>query len=234
MSAIYRREMRAYFTSAIGYVFVAIFFAVSGGVFVFTTLYAMSADVTQYFTYLLLLLAVLLPLLTMKLFSEERRQRTEQMLLTAPVSIFSMVSAKFLAAYTVFAGCMGLSSLSFLLLYPYGYVKTAMWLGNLLAMLLVGMAFIAIGLFVSALTENQLAAAVGSMGIILLFLLISLVNRIIPVYWLRAVVSSFSIFSRFQNFTQGIFDVAALIYYLSVTAVFLFLTMRVYDKRRYL
>ena len=93
------------------------------------------------------------------------------------------------------------------------------------------MAFIAVGLFVSALTENQLAAAVGTVGILMLFLAISLLNDYIPVYWLRFILSGLSVFSRFRNFTQGVFDPAALVYYLSIAGVFLFLTVRVYDRR---
>ena len=233
MLAIYKREMRAYLTSVIGYAFIALFFAVSGALFVYTTLYSMTASVSSYFTFMLIFFVVLLPLLTMKSFSEEKKQRTEQLLMTAPVSIFGMVMAKYLAAMTMFASCMIVCSLSFTILYHYAVVKTAMLLGNLLGILLVGSALLAIGLFVSALTENQLTAAVGTVGMILAFFVINLLNSVIPVYWIRFIFSALSIFGRFQNFTQGVFDFAALFYYLSVAAVFLFLTMRIYDRRRY-
>ncbi|MBQ1260474.1 MAG: ABC transporter, partial [Clostridia bacterium] len=113
-------------------------------------------------------------------------------------------------------------------------LKVAVLFGNMLALLLVGMAFITIGLFVSSLTENQLTAAVGSIGIILGFLGISILSSLIPdSYFIRFVLDSLSIFNRFQAFVNGYFDVAAIIYYLSVSAVFLYLTVRVYDKRRY-
>jgi ABC-2 type transport system permease protein len=233
MLSIYKRELRAYFTSPIGYIFIAVFLAISGALFCYTTLFSLSADLTPYFTYMIFLFVVLLPLLTMRLFSEERKQRTEQLLLTAPVSIFAMVSAKFCAAYTVFAGSMLVSSIPFIFLYNYAEVKTAIVLGNLLAALLVGMAFIAVGVFVSALTENQLASAVGTIGLLLAFLVVGMLNSFIPVYFIRLILRSVSVFARFQNFTQGVLDISALIYYLSVTVVFLFLTMRVYDKRRY-
>ena len=232
MLAIYKRELNAYFTTPIGYIFCAVFLALSGAVFSYTTLFSMTANVTTYFTVMLVFLVVLVPLLTMKLFSEERKQRTEQLLLTAPVSLYGMVGGKFLAAYTLFAGCTLLSFCSFFLLYFYAHVNTAMLFGNLVALLLLGMTFITIGIFVSALTENQLAAAVGTVGILLVLVLISLLNSLIPVYWIRFVLSSISVFSRFQNFTQGVFDIAALIYYLSVSLAFLYLTVRVFDKRR--
>ena len=234
MFAIYKRELAAYFTTPIGYIFCAVFLAISGVVFAYTTLFAMSADVSSYFTYMLILLVVLVPLLTMKLFSEERKQRTEQLLLTAPVSLYSMVGGKFLAAYTLFAGCTLFSFCNFFILYFYiDKVKTATLFGNLLAILLLGMTFVAIGTFVSALTENQLAAAIGTTAILAVLLGISLLNSLISVYWIRFVLSSVSVFSRFQNFTQGVFDVSAIFYYLTMTAVFLLLTVRVFEKRRW-
>ena len=233
MLAIYKREIQSYLTSAIGYAFIALFFAVSGGVFVYTTLYAGTANPSNYFSYMLVFFVLLLPILTMKSFSEERKLRTEQLILTAPVSLSGMVAAKFLAAMTIFTSCMALSSCAFLLLVKFAQVKTAMVFGNLIAILLVGGAFIAIGLFVSALTENQLAAAIGTVGIILLFFVVSALNQFIPVYWIRFILSGVSIFSRFGNFSQGAFDFSALLYYLSVTFVFLLLTVRIYDRRRY-
>lgn len=233
MLAIYKREMRSYFTTPIGYIFLAIFFAVSGAIFAYSTLYSMTADTTVYFTFMLFVFIVLLPLLTMKLFSEEKKMRTDQLLLTAPISIVSMVCAKFLAAYTMFAGSMLISSLQFLILYRYAAVKTAVLLGNILAILLVGMAFIAVGTFVSSLAENQLAAAVGTIGILFALAAISFLNEFIPFYPIRFLLQCVSIFARFQNFVNGIFDVASVIYYLSVSAVFLFLTVRVYERRRW-
>jgi len=233
MFAIYKRELAAYFNTPIGYIFCAVFLALSCAAFSYTFLFSMKAAVTIYFTYLLVMQVVLIPLLTMKLFSEERKQRTEQLLLTAPVSLYGMVGGKFLAAYTLFAGCTLVSFCSFFILYLYADIKSAVLFGNLVAILLLGMTFVAIGIFVSALTENQLAAAIGTVGILLVLMLISLLNAVIPVYWIRFVLSSISVFARFQNFTQGVFDISALFYYLSISAAFLFLTVRVFDKRRW-
>lgn len=233
MLAIYKREMRSYFTTPIGYVFAAIFLSLSAAVFCYTTLYALSADTSTYFTAMLVAFVVLLPLLTMKTLSEERKMRTEQLLLSSPVSLSGMVVAKFLAAFTVFFGCILLSSLNFIILYTHAEPNTATILGNLLALILVGMAFLAIGIFVSSLTESQLAASVITVAILLVLMIISFANSLISVSWLRFLLSGLSVFSRFQNFANGIFDVASLVYYLSLTAVFLFLTVRVYDRRRY-
>ena len=234
MGAIFKRELHSYFTGAIGYVFLVLYLAAGGAVFCFTTLFSMSAEVSSFFVYMLIFSAVALPLLTMKSFSEERKIKTEQLILTSPVSITAMVFAKFFAAYVMFAGAMVLSSLYFLFLIPYATVKIWLLFGNLLAILLVGMVFISIGLFVSSLTENQLAAAVGTIAIILAFLAVGLISSLLPSsYWLRFVFDFFSIFKRFSGFANGYFDIASLSYYLSVAAIFLYMTVRVYDRRRY-
>lgn len=234
MLAIYKREMRSYFTGVIGYVFLVLYLAVAGLAFCYTTLYSMSAEVGSFYLVMLLFSAVALPLLTMKSFSEERRSKTEQLLLTAPVSIPGMVMGKFLAAYTMFGGATVFSSLFFLILYSYAFIQFGILIGNLVALLLVGFVFISIGLFVSSLTENQLSAAVGTIAIILGFLLIGLINTFLPSsYWLRYVFDSISIFTRFQAFSNGYFDLSTVIYYLSMGGIFLYLTFRVYDRRRF-
>ena len=111
MSAIYRRELMSYFTSPIGYVFSAIFFAISGYCFVSTTIEAQSTNTSTYFAMILLFFVVLIPLLTMKLLSEERKLKTEQILMTSPVSLVGIICAKFFAAFTIFAATLGLSAL---------------------------------------------------------------------------------------------------------------------------
>ena len=234
MLAIFKREMRSYFTGIIGYAFLVIYLAAAGVLFAYTTLFAMSANVTTYFTLMLIFAAVILPILTMKSFSEERKTKTEQLILTAPVSIPGMVVGKFLASYAMFAGATLFTSLYFLLLTPYAPLKVWTLVGNIVALLLVGMVFIAIGLFVSSLTENQLSAAVGTIAIILGLLGVGLIGSLLPSnYWLRYILDALSIFTRFQTFTNGYFDLASTVYYLSVAAIFLYLTVRVYDRRRY-
>ena len=234
MLAIYKRELRSYFVGVIGYVFLVIYLAIAGILFSYTTMFSMSADVTNYFTLMLVFSGIALPLLTMKSFSEERKTKTEQLVLTAPVSLPSMVLGKFLASYTVFGGATLLTSLYFLFLIPYAKLKFAVLFGNLIALLLVGMVFIAIGIFVSALTENQLSAAIGTIAIILGFLGIGLINSLIPTtYAIRYVFDALSIFTRFQSLVNGYFEFASVIYYLSVSTIFIWLTIRVYDRRRF-
>lgn len=226
--------MRSYFTSVIGYVFLVLFLALGGGIFCLTTMYSMTSNPSRFFVYMLVFFAIILPLLTMKSFSDERKAKTEQLLLTAPVSITGMVFGKFLAAFTMFFGAFFVNCLYFIILYRYADVNTAVIIGSFIAMLLIGMTFISIGLFVSALTENQLSAAVGTMSIIIVLLAIGIINSLLPAkFWLRYVFNCISIFTRFQTYVNGYFDIASVLYYLSVSAVFLYLTVRIYDRRRY-
>lgn len=233
MLAIYKKEMRTYFTTAVGYVFIAVFLAVSGFMFAFSTFQSQTADVSGYFQLMIFGYIVIVPLLTMRSFSEERRTRTEQLLMTSPVSISSMIFAKFLAAFTMFGGTVLVSCLYYLPLFKYGEPNVGKAVGCLIAMLLIGMCFIAVGIFVSTLTESTVTASIGTMAILIGFVAAAIFNNLIDSYLIRYVLNWISVYSRYVNFTYGIFDIAATVYYLSITAIFLFLSIRVYERRRY-
>ena len=235
MLAIYKREMQAYFTSPVGYVFIAVFTFFNAGAFSLGTLMmGTNSNVGSYFNYILFMQFILIPILTMKMFSEDRRSRTEQLILTSPVSLMGMVFGKFLAALTLFGGTLIVDNLiNFSLLYKYGNPNTASLISQMVGLLLVGAAFIAIGLFVSALTENQIVAAFGTVGIIVISLIIGIFNSFIPSYAVRSILSWISVVNRFYNFTYGILDLSALLYYFSICFVFMFLTVRIYEKRRW-
>lgn len=233
MLAIYKKEMRTYFTTPLGYVFIAVFLAVSGFMFAFSTLQMQTSDVSGYFGLMIFGYIVIVPLLTMRSFAEERRTKTEQLILTSPVSITSMVMAKFFAAFTMFAGSVIVSCLYYLPLFGYGEPNVGKALGSLIAMLLLGMCFISVGIFVSTLTESTVTASIGTMAILLVFAASSIFNSLIDSYFVRSILSFISVYSRYSNFTYGVFDVSAAIYYISITAIFLFLAVRVYERRRY-
>lgn len=233
MLAIYKRELKSYFISPIGYVFIALFLIASGIAFAATTLMASTADIANYYSYILFLFVVLIPLLTMKLLSEERKLKTEQVLLTAPVSLVRIITAKYLAALTLFTGTLLLSTVNFIGLYMYGTPNTSILISSTIGIFFIGSAFIAIGLFVSALTENQLVSALASVFIILALLALGLVSASITNDFLRVIVKWISIFDRYYSFNYGLFDFNALLYYISISVVFIFLTVRVYEKRRW-
>ena len=234
MIAIYKRELKSYFLTPIGYIFCGMYLAVSGIIFSITTLLTQStSSLPDYFLYMIGVFAILIPLLTMKLFAEDRKSRTEQVLLTAPVSLTGMIVGKYFAALTVFAATFLVNSFNFVLLYTYGEPNTASIMANIFGLFLIGCAFISIGSFLSALTENQLIAAVTSIGSIAAVILVSLIADRIGIAWVRMVLKWFSVLSRYVPFTNQQLDVPAIVYFLSLSAVFLFLTVRVYEKRRW-
>lgn len=233
MFAIFKREFRAYFTSPLGYVFLAIFYAFSGLFFYIFSLSIGSTDISSVFLMMFMVLMVFVPLLTMRLLSEDKKQKTDQLTLTAPVSLLSIVMGKFLAAYAIFA--IGVAVMPI-----YGFVMSTFakvsWLpiwGNTVGLLLLGGIFVSIGLFVSSLTENQMIAAIGSFFINLMILLMNTLTSALPTGFLQDVLSSISVYSRYSQITNGIFSLSSLIFFVSVIFIFLFLTVRVLEKRRW-
>lgn len=246
MFAIFKKELRTYFITPVGYVYTGIFLAASALICAYTTWQRASYGISSYFQYLIFAFIILIPLLTMRLFSEERRSRTEQLLLTAPVTITGMVFGKYLAALALFGSTVLVSCINFFPLIVYGIregknttpdvhvgLVAGQVFGNLIGILLIGAAFIALGLFISSLTESQLSAAVITVAAIVFMVLVGMFNTYIRIGWIRTVLGWVSVLSRFDRFSYGLFDFSALVYYLSLCGIFLFLTVRVYEKRRW-
>lgn len=254
MLAIYKKEMRSYFINPVGYVFIGVFLALSAGLCCYTTLQSNSYSTASYYYWLILSMIIIIPLLTMRTFSEERKMRTEQMLMTAPISITGMVMGKFLAAMTIYAGCLAASCVNLIPLYVMGKREsnpdegvvagpvTPEVVGSLLGVLLVGAVFIAIGILISSMTENQLSAAVVTIAVLAVMLILNMLNsvgseeegtRLINNYVARYIIDWVSVVSRFNNFQYGILDWSALLYYVSMTFIAIYLTVRVYERRRW-
>lgn len=235
MLAIYKREMRSYFTSPVGYMFCAIFFAVSGFLFMLNTVQAgEESNYAGYFSIILFLFIVIIPLLTMKLVSEETKMKTDQLLMTAPITLADIVFGKFMAALTMFGGSFIISSaIYYIPLAMYGKPNLSLYIGCVIGVFLVGSAFISIGIFISSLTENQFISAFGTIAAIIFLLFVSSLNSYINNEAVRNFLSGISITSRYSYFSYGLFSYDSLIYFISLSAVFLFLTIRVFEKRRW-
>ena len=235
MLAIYKREMRYFFTSPVGYVFVAIFFAISAAIFMALTVQAgENANYNSYFSYIIMLCIVEIPLLTMKLLSEERKMKTEQLLLTSPVGLSAMVFAKFAAAFTMFFGMFVLSTvINTAVLGAFGEVNYAVIIGNGVGILLIGAAFCAVGCFFSSLTENQIVAAVSTITALGALVGLNLINLFLSSGFLKSIISWISIWERYNDFTYGTLNLGSLIYFASFVVAFLFLTIRVFEKKRW-
>lgn len=168
MGAIYRREMSSFFTSGLGYVFLTVFYAFSGYFFYNDVILSGMSDTSPMFVSMFIIFIFLIPVLTMRLISEEKKNRTDQGLLTAPISLWELVMGKYLAAFTLFTIAEAVIFVYAVILNYLGEVVWQTLLGNFFAMLILGGAFIAVGLFVSCLTENQMTAAIVSFVVMLI------------------------------------------------------------------
>lgn len=233
MLAVLKREFSGYFKAPIGYVFIAASFLFSGIFFWSFSLSVGSADISSVFLGMFYVYMVFVPLLTMRLLADDARQKTDQLLLTAPVSLFGLVFGKFLSAYFVFLLGDVIMLIYGVVMSFFATVNWALILGNFVALALIGAVFVSVGLFISSLTESQMIAAIGTFGANLLLVLINTIASVIPVQAISDIVLSLSIFDRYYEFTTGIFSLGNLLFLLSVMVIFLFLTVRVLEKRRW-
>ena len=163
MGAIFRREVQSYFISPIGYIFLAAFYAFSAFFFATSSLAQGSTKMNTMFSQLMIILVVLIPILTMRTMSEDKKSKTDQCLLTAPVSLGGIVAGKFLAALLVYTCAVAITVVYAVILSAYAEMDWLVIIGNIVGLELFGASFIAVGIFCSSLTENQVVAAVISL-----------------------------------------------------------------------
>lgn len=249
--SILKKEIGSYFISPIAYVVIGIFLIICGyffyGAISFFSLLSLQAsydasmqagiNTTEglflpLFSNMSLIILLIIPLLTMRLFSEEKRLGTIEVLLTLPVRDGEVILGKFLACAGVFSLMLTLTFLYPLIVALWGELETAAVLTGYLGLFLIGIAFISLGLFFSSLTENQIVAAVASFGAFILFLTIGWSSEFVGPP-LNKVLIHLSILNHFSNFAKGIIDTSDLIYYLNFIFLCLFLTSRVLESRRW-
>lgn len=233
MSAIFKRETRAYFDSLIGYIFLTAFFASSGILFSVSSLQFGSTDMSGMYSGLFYILLVLIPILTMRTLSEEKRLKTDQLLLTAPLNLSSLVLGKFLAALVIYSIGVCMTLVYAVVVSFFGTVSWLTVLGNIVGLELLGAAFISVGVLISSLTENQVIAAIGGFAAMLALFLIGSISSIIPVQWISNILNNLAFSSRYSPFTYGVFDFSNVLFFISATVIFLFLTVRVLERRRW-
>ena len=232
MKAIFNREFNSYFTSMLGYVFLTIFLLLTGVMFYVVNIRFMTARMTNFFSIVNNWALFLLPLLTMRLFSEDRKQKTDQLLLTAPISTKEIVFGKYLAAFGIFMVGVLITLIYPVILAFTGNLPIAETISCYVGFILLCSAILANGAFMSSITESQIVAAVATYGVLIFTLLLGSVasnvsNEIIVkiLLWLSPV-------QRFSDFTLGILNFEPIIYYLSITGLFLFFTVMVFERRR--
>ncbi len=229
-----RRELNAYLASPIAYVVAAIYLAVLGGMSGFILYYSREATLRYTLTHgvTLLFLVLVTQVLTMRLLADEQRQGTIELLLTSPVRDWEVVVGKYLASLGVFALMMLLSGYFPLVLTRIGDPDVPVILSGYLGFLLMGGALLAIGVFASSVTQNQVVAAVLGMGIAILLWLSGALTDFVS-GGLREIVAYVPIFDHYFDFVRGMIDTRHIIYYLSVVVLFLFFSTRVLEARRW-
>lgn len=233
MTAILRRELSAYFYSPIGYIYLFVFYVFAGFYFTFGCLLSNSASLTPVFSSMMTIVLFLVPILTMRLLSEDNKNKTDQALLTAPVSLTGLVLGKFLAALVVFLLGVAVTLVYAVIIAVWTPPNWSAVFSNFLALTILASALIAIGMFISSLTENQVIAATGGFAVGIGLLLLDAFTSVVQSPTLSKIITGLSFFSRYSTFTSGIFDFSNVLFFLSVCAVFLFFTVRVLEKRRW-
>lgn len=286
MTAVLKHELKSYFHSLTAYLFGAFLLAFVG---IGAMLYNIQAAVSN-FEFVLsfgsMVFVVIVPVLTMRVIAEERKQKTDQLLYSLPITTTQVILGKYLALLVVYAVPLGIICLYPLLFSLFGDVYLLTAYGSIAAFFLMGAALIALGMFISSLTDNQgFAAGIGIAAILLNYYSVSLSEYFsatafgtvaallvlilalgavvrhltkneslaygvslvlmaavgVTVYLdsarfeglLPAVMAKLSLFERFGGFVNGVFDLASVVYYLSVAALFLFLSVQSLEKRRY-
>ena len=240
MFALYKKEVQSYFYSPFAYIVSALFLLVFSLSFVYmvstmkdsTVRFSFSSIFYSNFFYFIFMI----PLLTMRTFAEERKQHTETLWLSAPITVPRVVIAKFLAVSTVYLMMIGLSLFFPLITWLRGSVVPGALLCGYAGFIMWGLVCIAVGIFCSALTDSPILAAVfgeGAMVVILFIDNLAGTGFVQSLPWLNRIVSWFSLQRRFVGFAQGLFGVADLVYFITITAVVLIWTVILVEKRRW-
>ncbi len=232
MGAIFKRELDAYFQSPLGYVFVAVYYLFAGFFFFNYNLYGNTTDLRTLFDLLFTVTIFLIPILTMRLMSEEHKAKTDQLLLMAPVTAAEIVLGKFFAAVLVYLTAMSITLVMAGMLSLYAAPEWPVVLGHFVGLFLLGAALIAVGLLISSLTENQIIAAVGGFCVGLLLMLLDALAGALSNALLVKLVKGLSFYNRYQNFTLGVLDLSDLVFFVSLSALFLYFTVAVFESRR--
>ena len=229
---ICRKELGHYFHSMTGYIFISIFFILCGLTFSIVNLFGRSSDIGLFYNNILLFIIFLVPVVTMKSFAEEQKMKTDQLLFTLPVSVLKIVIGKFLAALILYMAAFSIVILYLFLIYIYGSFNFIIAISNYFGTILLISVFIAIGIFISSVTENQITASVISYCVFLLLWVADYAADYIPAAAVKSMLSFLSFKRRYYEFTIGILNPASIVYYLSIIIFFILLTAGYKEKQK--
>ncbi|MCI7107554.1 MAG: Gldg family protein [Agathobacter sp.] len=235
MFAVFKREFKAYFQSVIGWLFVAALLAMFGLYFYVYNLMQGYPYIYYTLSAITIIFLIAVPVLTMRSFAEERKNKTDQLILTAPVSLGKIVFGKYLAMVAVFTVDIAIFCIAPLLLRLFGTVPMGESYIAILAFWLYGSACIAVGMFISSLTESQVIAAVLSFAVLFISYMMQSITGLISSEgnWLTKILNCFDLYAPFDKFSGGCLDLTAIVYYVTVIVLLNFLTVQSIQKRRW-
>ena len=233
MISVWKRELQSYFYTPVGYLFMGVFLALSSVMFYLQILSQRSSDLLTFIGQISYLWMLLTPVLTMRLLAEERQKRTDQLLLTSPVSLTGIVLGKYLAAVTVMVITVLLTMVYALIVAIYGQVYPGELMVGLVGFILQGCAFIALDLFISGCATNPVSAAVMAFGVNFALWILDMVESSVSAEWLSQTLNFFSLYARNEPFLMGQLSFASIGFDLSFAAACLILTIHMLDSRRY-
>lgn len=243
MLAIFKKELSSYFNSTLGYIILALYLLFSGFFFWMICFNGGANALVNVINYMLYVVFFLVPLITMKSFAEEKRQHTDQALLTAPVGLWEIVLGKYLSALALYVMCNMVFIIYALVMVavlgaaiPWGHLFAA-----ILGIILLGAALLSTNLLFSSLTEHQIIAAVVGIAVGLVIMLYdsivaaveNFINTLFSSSYETVVLDKLSMTAHYQNFISGVLSPVDFIFFLSWIALFLFLTNRVLDRKRW-
>ena len=286
MFAIFKRELKTYFLTPTGYIFLALFLLITGIFFAFSNLFPLNTNFAPYVSSILFLFLLCVPILTMRLMTDEKRFKTDQLLLTSPIKIVDIVLGKYFAAVVIFLIALGVTVLYAVIIAIHGTLDLWQTVGSYIGFILLGCSFISIGLYVSTATENQVIAAIVTFGALLIVWIMDFIRQGVPTDNISGMIFAIALFaalniwiwfstrnliiligtaaasivvfllifflsgdvftgligkvlgwlslvSRFESFSMGVLKVDTLVYYITFSAFFNYLTVRLIEKRRW-
>ncbi|MBE5800831.1 MAG: hypothetical protein E7319_00900 [Clostridiales bacterium] len=233
LRTIFKRDFLAYYRTPVGYVFAGAFLTLAGLIFYLYNLRYFSGDLLSFLPQLTLLCMLLCPILTMRLLSEERQKGTERLPLTSPVSLWRVVTGKYLAAACVLLITIALTNVYTLIIAIYGTVYAGEWLVGYLGFTLQSLGFLALDLLVSCFAKNQMTGAIAGFAANFFLWMVDLLADRMSIEWLGAALGFVSLYDRYEPFLLGQLSPACVLFFLSFILVCLVATVRVLDARRF-
>jgi len=233
MWAVFKKEVKAYFETPFGFIYMGIFLLITGIVFTTYNLVGAKGDMNGTFSLLANISIMSFPVLTMKLLSEERRQGTDRLLYTSRLSITSVILGKYFAALFLYLITLMITGVYVGIIAMYGDPNIGAILGSYFGFFILGATFTAICIFASSFTEHQVTAAITSFGILFALVIIGSLSATVKIPVISEILSALAITTYYEAFTKGIFSLGPIVYYISASVFFIFLAIQIVQGKRY-